>query len=128
MKNKEIVQKEMSRMPVEVQATDSIDDARLLMREHGVRHLPVFRGSKICGIVSDRDIKFYGYINKNNIDDESIETIMSTDIVSFSPVTPIYEVADKMLQDKVGSALIIDGDTLVGIFTVNDALRILAQT
>ena len=41
------------------------------------------------------------------------------------PDTLVDEVARQMLSRKVGSAVVIDGGFVVGIFTTTDALRVL---
>ena len=31
-----------------------VDDLRLLMERHGIRHLPIVRGNRVVGVISDR--------------------------------------------------------------------------
>ena len=49
--------------------------------------------------------------------------IMSGKVFSVSPAQSVAEVAQAMVQGRVGSAVVIDGPWLVGIFTEGDALR-----
>ena len=42
-------------------------------------------------------------------------------------MAPVYEVAQAMLERNVSSALVAEGDVLVGIFTTTDALRLIAE-
>jgi len=51
---------------------------------------------------------------------------MSADLVSVSPTATIAEAATVMGTRRVGSALVMDGDELIGIFTERDILRALA--
>lgn len=51
---------------------------------------------------------------------------MSTDLVSVPPTATIAEAATVMGTHRVGSALVMDGDALLGIFTERDILRSLA--
>lgn len=46
----------MTPKPRTVNASDSIEDCLFLMRESGFRHLPVFDGKVLKGVVSLRDI------------------------------------------------------------------------
>ena len=46
--------------PVTVDASTHVRDCTVLMREKGVRHLPVLRGDAPVGIVSSRDL--FGFI------------------------------------------------------------------
>jgi CBS-domain-containing membrane protein len=43
--------------PVTANEDMSIDELRLLMDEHGIRHLPVMRDDTVVGVISDRDIR-----------------------------------------------------------------------
>lgn len=53
--------------------------------------------------------------------------VMSGKVFSVPPSQPVTEVAGAMVQSRVGSAVVIDGPWLVGIFTERDALRALAS-
>jgi len=56
----------------------------------------------------------------------SIRDIMSTDLITVVPSTTIAEAATVMSTRGVGSALVMEGDRLVGIFTERDTLRAVA--
>lgn len=50
--------------------------------------------------------------------------IMARSIVTVSPQTPLVEVAQKMLEHRIGSVLVVDGDgRLKGIITQGDFCR-----
>jgi CBS domain-containing protein len=48
---------------------------------------------------------------------------MSGKVFSVTPTQSVTEVARVMVQGRVGSAVVIDGPWLLGIFTERDALR-----
>jgi CBS domain-containing protein len=56
----------------------------------------------------------------------SIRDVMSGQIVSVEPTTTVAEAATVMGSRGVGSALVLDGGDLRGIFTERDILRALA--
>jgi CBS domain-containing protein len=56
-----------------------------------------------------------------------IRDVMSTELVAVSPRATIAEAATVMGTGHVGAALVMDGDSLVGIFTERDILRALAS-
>ncbi|HOM14315.1 MAG TPA: CBS domain-containing protein, partial [Rubrivivax sp.] len=43
--------------PVTAELDMPIGDVQQLMREHGVRHLPVVRDGRVLGVISDRDVR-----------------------------------------------------------------------
>lgn len=57
-----------------------------------------------------------------------IQDLARDDVVSASPETPITEIAQHMRDENVGSVVITNGDSPVGIATDRDlAVRILAE-
>ena len=55
------VKSKMERNPVTISSDASFYDARKLIREEGIRHLPVVdKKGKLIGIVTDRDIREAG--------------------------------------------------------------------
>jgi CBS domain-containing protein len=56
-----------------------------------------------------------------------LEDIMSRKVFSVAPGTSVAEVAQAMVKGRVGSAVVIDGPWLVGIFTERDVLRAAAS-
>ena len=57
----------------------------------------------------------------------SLAEVMSTSLVTVTPTTTVAEAATMMSTRHVGSALVMDGDTLVGIFTERDIVRALGS-
>ncbi|MGH8991525.1 MAG: CBS domain-containing protein [Acidimicrobiia bacterium] len=53
--------------------------------------------------------------------------VMSGKVFSVTPAQSVTEVAQTMIQGRVGSAVVIDGPWLLGIFTERDALRAVAS-
>lgn len=53
--------------------------------------------------------------------------IMATDLIIVGPTATVAEAATMMGQRSAGSALVMNGDELVGIFTERDVVRALGQ-
>jgi CBS domain-containing protein len=56
-----------------------------------------------------------------------LSEIMSTKVFSAPPQTPVSEAARSMVEGRFGSAVVLDGVWLVGIFTERDVLRAAAS-
>jgi acetoin utilization protein AcuB len=112
--------------PYSVQTGTIVQEAVELMKEHGIRHLPVKEGDRLVGIFSDRDI-----MSASFIDDAlkgPVENIMVHNPRSFRDDTPLEEVIRAMDEEGIGSAIVIDSQrAIVGIFTEKDAIRAFAQ-
>ena len=53
----------------------------------------------------------------------TLKEIMTSDVFSTTPSTSVADVAASMLKGRFGSAVVIEGSTLMGILTERDVLR-----
>ena len=115
----------MTRIPVEAERCETVQQAARLMEQHQIRHLPVMSGSHLLGVVSQRDILSARLREGDKVDAQPLEHICKTNVLQVGPLTPVDQVAAKMLDQQVSSALVVDGGFVVGIFTTVDALRVI---
>jgi CBS domain-containing protein len=57
---------------------------------------------------------------------ETLQQLMSTELVTVDPSATVAEAAQLMSIKRVGSALVVQGEELRGIFTERDIVRALA--
>jgi CBS domain-containing protein len=109
-------------------------DAALAMRRSGFRHLPIVRGEKLVGIITDRDINRYAPSLLGNISQEEynaifentpLERVMTKDPLFTTPETPIGKVVAVLHNRKLGCLPVVQSERLVGIITTTDLLRLL---
>ncbi len=112
--------------PQTINLNAELKDAHLLMKEKGIRHLPVMDGKDVVGIVSERDILAnYG---KPWSEFMRVKSVMSTSILFAHANDQLGEVAYRLSCEKKGSAIILDDqEKLYGIFTTTDALNALVE-
>lgn len=103
----------------------TLEEAHQLMREHHLRHLPVLRAGELVGMVTERDLTFIETLRSTDPKVVRVDDAMSEDVFSVSRDAPLAEVARRMANEKLGSAVVLDGRKVVGIFTAIDALRAL---
>ncbi|MCO4793244.1 MAG: CBS domain-containing protein [Bacteriovoracaceae bacterium] len=109
-----------------VDIDSSIVEIYHMMKEKGIRHLPVVDGDKAVGIISDRDVRFCSHMDGAAC--LTAREIMSDDPFAVSKNTSLGRVAYEMSNRKVGSVLVFnDNGTLYGIFTTTDALNALVE-
>jgi CBS domain-containing protein len=58
---------------------------------------------------------------------KTVGDLMNPNVLSVAPTSTVAEAATMMGERRVGSALVMDGDRLVGIFTERDIVRALGQ-
>ena len=104
-----------------------LSTARRTMKEHQIRHLPVLDAGRVVGIVSDRDLLLIESFPGVNPTDVHVDEAMIRSAFTCSPDTPVAEVIETMIGQKVGSVVVTEGANVVGVFTTIDGLRALHE-
>ncbi|MEZ4337046.1 MAG: CBS domain-containing protein [Sandaracinaceae bacterium] len=117
---------------VTVSEDTTLAAALQVMQEKGIRHLPVVRGDRLVGMLSDRDLQSLGL--RLVVDIESLErlesklnadvaSVMSTNLITVTAISDVSEIIDLFLEEQVGAVPVIEGENLVGIVSYIDVLR-----
>ncbi len=117
----------MSHLPAEVDRSGSLTTVVRHMHEQHCHHVPIMDGPRLYGILSREDLHELVLRGETSTDDLVAGDVCTRDVLTVEPMTPIVEVAQTMLDRKVSSALVMESDVLVGIFTSTDALRMIAE-
>ncbi len=115
--------------PLTAPETATVDELTQILKDNGVRHLPITnaKGDKIVGVVSDRDLRVVAGLDFTERNMVRAMDIMAPNPVTVSSDSPLDEVALQMSEKKIGSVIVNEGDQLLGIFTVTDALNALIE-
>jgi acetoin utilization protein AcuB len=114
--------------PITATTHSKVEELARVMKEHGIRHIPIMQNEKVVGIVSDRDLKVMAGLKMLEKSLLTAADIMSRDPVTVDSSTLLDEVAFEMSEKKIGSVIVTENDQLVGIFTVTDALNALIES
>ncbi len=126
----------MTRKVFTVSPDDSITDAVALMKEKGIKHLPVVKDRRMKGIISDRDIKEFSPSKATTLDmyelhyllaKTKVGEVMKTKVVTTSPGTPVEEAAMLMYDCGVGCLPVLENGVLAGIISDRDIFRVLVD-
>ena len=113
----------MTSAPHTIGSDQKLSQAHKLMNDYHLRHLPVLRGGKLVGILSERDLYFLESMAGVDVHIDVIADAMSPEVYTTGPDADVYEVARTMHEHKYGCAVVTKGEKVVGIFTMSDALR-----
>lgn len=113
--------------PVTASEDATTEELSRLMTEHGIRHIPVKNGDRVVGIVSDRDLRVVAGLDLREKSLVCARDIMARDPVTVSSEATLDEVAFLMSSRKIGSVLVNEGNSFLGIFTATDALNALIE-
>jgi len=120
----------MTRSPFYVDILERVKTAKQIIINNEINHLPVVDDQfQIAGIITDRDIKLHQAVSD---DPDFHQNAMVSDVCIKHPYkvgldTPLLEVIEHMLAERIGSTLVAEEDKLTGIFTKTDVCRVLAD-
>ncbi len=125
----------MSKDVITVDVEDSMHEAVKLLKEKGIRMLPVLKKGKLVGIVTDRDLKRSAASDATTLDVHELLYLVSKikvgSIMTKNPITvpqnfTVEETAEVLLKNKISGAPVVDqnGD-VVGMITQTDLFRVL---
>src|SRR5580693_2744082 len=102
--------------PVTIGPEMSVRQALEIMNKYKVSGLPVTRGTRLVGILTNRDLRFERSL------DQPVSNIMTKDDLVTVPVGTTLEEAERLLQrHRIEKLLVVDKDfNLKGLITVKD--------
>ncbi len=136
----------MTRTPYTIDPEAPIATATAVMRERGVRHLPVVSDAgKLVGMVSDRDVRDAVFAPAfaerlslvarrrlrgltGTLENMKVKDVMTWDAVTTEPDALLAQAAAVMFEGRFGSLPVMEKGKLVGIVTEYDVLKALART
>ena len=130
-----LVKNWMSKNVVTIDANDAMQDAMSVLKEHGIRMLPVMKKGKLVGIVTDRDLKKASASDATTLEIHEllylltkikVNDIMTRDPIAVPPDYTVEETARVLLDGKISGAPVVDDyGQVVGIITQTDLFRVL---
>ena len=131
------VEKWMTKNPITIDQDASIIEAIHLMKEKGIRRLPVMAMGRLVGLITERMIKDYTPGKATSLDTWEVHYLLSKtdvrEVMNPSPITVTPDVdlavaAQTILDHKLYGLCVVDakGD-LVGIMSVGDMLKAVVE-
>lgn len=130
------VEQWMNRDVVTVGPDDSFRTAMHLIRQKGIRHLPVVEGKRLVGIVTDRDLRQASPSGATGLgihelhyilEKLTVREIMAKQVVTIRPDQTVEEAALLLLAHRIGGLPVVQDGELAGIITETDLLQALLQ-
>jgi acetoin utilization protein AcuB len=128
------MREKINRNPITISPGASFFEARALIRDKGIRHLPVVeKNTHLVGIVTDRDIRNAAPSDATMLSIQELHYLLEKlkvsafmtpkeKLITITPDTLIEEAVQLMHDNKIGCLPVLEGDKLYGIFTETDAL------
>jgi len=131
---KGFMREKIQKNPVTISPEASFYEARNLIHEKGIRHLPVVdKNNSLVGIVTDRDIREAAPSDATLLSVQELNYLLGklkvssfmtpkAKLITITPDTLIEEAVQLMHDNKIGCLPIVEEKKLYGIFTETDAL------
>jgi acetoin utilization protein AcuB len=132
---KGFMREKIRRNPVTIRPDATFYEARNLVHEKGIRHLPVVKeDGHLVGIVTDSDIREAAPSDATLLSVQELHYLLGKlkvsafmtpreKLITITPDTLIEEAAQLMHDHKIGCLPVVEGEKLYGIFTETDALE-----
>jgi acetoin utilization protein AcuB len=129
------VKSSMRKDPVSVSPEASFFEARSIIHEKGVRHLPVVdKDHQVIGIITDRDIRKASPSDATTLSIHELHYLLGKlkvsafmtprdRLITVTPETTLEKAAQLMHDHKIGCLPVLEGHQLVGIITKADILE-----
>jgi len=124
----------MQKNPVTISAEASFYEARAIIRDKGIRHLPVVdKDHRLVGLVTDNDIRGAAPSDATSLSVHELHYLLGklkvsafmtpkNKLITITPETIIERAAQLLHEHKVGCLPVVEGDKLIGIITETDIL------
>jgi acetoin utilization protein AcuB len=130
-----LVENWMNKNVVTVDVEDTMLDATKILKERGIRHLPVLKNGKLVGIVTDRDLKKASPSDATTLEAHELLYLLANirvgEIMTKNPITVPYnhtveEAAEILLEKKISGLPVVDSDgNVIGTITQTDLFKVL---
>lgn len=131
---KGFMREKIRRNPITIGPDANFFEARSLIHDKGVRHLPVVdKGNHLIGIVTDRDVREAAPSDATLLSVQELNYLLGKlkvsafmtpkeKLITINPNTLIEEAVKLMRDHKIGCLPVVEEEKLYGIFTETDAL------
>jgi acetoin utilization protein AcuB len=141
-----LVRDVMAKQPVTIGPEASLGSASAVMRERGIRHLPVVDDTgRLLGIITDRDLRAAALAPALSeflpvglrravegaaemLEQLRVQDAMTWGVVTTRPDASVAEAGAVMFERRVGSLPVRENGKLVGIVTERDIFKALMMT
>lgn len=122
----------MSYNVVTIPSDTSIAEAKRIMAAHRIKRLPVVDKGKLKGIVTGRSIEQVSPSKASSLsiweltyllDKIKVKEVMTKEVVTVAPEMDAEEAVALAQKHKIGSVVVVEDETVVGIITSNDLFK-----
>jgi CBS domain-containing protein len=106
--------------PVTLDAQDTVAEAAIAMRNYAIGDVIVLDGSRLCGLVTDRDIVVRVIAEDRDPFATPLREICSDNVATLTPDDDVERAVALIAERAVRRIPILEGERVVGVVTIGD--------
>ena len=103
-----------------VECEDKVRAAVKLLAENKIGSLPVTRGGRVVGIMSERDVVYCLARDGEPVLDWTVQKVMTTPAITVTPDVPVLSALSMMSKRRIRHLPVVEGERLIGIVSIGD--------
>lgn len=127
MKTGFLVGDAMTKRPISIAGTLTIEECARLMSERHVGSLIIVEGDKPIGIVTEQDFVRKVIAKGKDAKTAQVLDIMATNLLTVTPDLDIYDALVLMRDNNIRHLPVLHGKDMVGFLTIKDILKVEPQ-
>ena len=112
---------------ITIGADEPVRRAIELLAENHIGALPVVGGTKLVGIVSERDYARKVVLKGRNSTETRVSEIMSSPVVTVVPDDTVERCMRLMTERRIRHLPVVEGEHLIGIVSIGDCVRAMLE-
>lgn len=126
----------MTSEPITISSSSTLPDAYWLMMEKDIRRLLVVDDGHLVGVITMEDLRGFFQneiiaINPLKVNvifsQMPVAQLMSKDPITINTDENVVDAATKMLENRISTLPVVDGESVSGIITESDLFRVLLE-
>lgn len=123
----QILSSKTSKTILFVHPEQTVLEALEVMAEHNIGVVLVMKDAKLVGIFSERDYARKGIIQGRKAKTTPVAEVMTGDVITVAPENSLDTCMQLMSQKKFRHLPVMDEDTVVGVLSIGDLVKIIIQ-
>lgn len=109
---------------ISVEESASVLEVSKLLGERRIGAVPVTKGEKLCGIISERDVVRGLAIRGGAVLADGVETLMTKSVVTCSAEDSVHTITQMMTERRIRHVPVMDGSALIGMVSIGDVVKV----
>lgn len=113
----------MSKKVITIETTSSMTEIAKIMHKNNISCIVLTEDQKPCGIITERDYISKIIAQNKKASELSPTQVMSSPFTTVSTSTPVDDVAQTMMEQKIRHIVVMDKGHPTGIISITDFLK-----